>query len=433
VTTVDDDTSSLTVPVLTCSTEIGQVKLTWSDIYTSDGAGPVDSYILYWNTSTGIDELDNSVTNINERAMTDPPNAYYHGGLSDNYTYSYRVAVVNSGMVQSLSNEVSCQPLAPMCDVTTGYPADNDPNLIAYYPFEGSTNDVKSIAKTGSPYHLGVQSGAVQYADGCVMGKSMYLDGNTYLENVDFNLTNITEVEDNFTVSMWVIADKDNVKNSSVLASGEKISGWDELSQLSYDSDGALKWRIRNTSDNDRSITGPTMVLGEWYHFVITHGKSNNHGEYFIDGVSVGTRSDVAFNWRKLRIGMNRAGGSLWKGYIDEVKIYNKTMGSTDVENLYLKSLAPSTKNINITNGGSGVLNLDWDDVKGHTGNYKLYRGTSSDFYVNISGDTPIYEGATSDHSDSSLVTGQTYCYRVLSTSVNGRGNMSDDFCSTAP
>jgi hypothetical protein len=106
VTTVDDDTSTLTVPVLACATEIGQVKLTWSDIYSSDGAGPVDSYIMYWDTSTGIDELDNSVTNINERAMTDPPNAYYHGGLSDNYTYYYRVAVVNSGMVQSLSTDV---------------------------------------------------------------------------------------------------------------------------------------------------------------------------------------------------------------------------------------------------------------------------------------------------------------------------------------
>ena len=79
--------------------------------------------------------------------MTDPPNAYFHGGLSDNYTYYYRVAVVNSGMVQSLSNEVSCSTVTPMCDVTTGYPADNDPDLVAYYPFEGNTNDVLKYFK----------------------------------------------------------------------------------------------------------------------------------------------------------------------------------------------------------------------------------------------------------------------------------------------
>ena len=30
------------------------------------------------------------------------------------------------------------------------------------------------------------------------------------MENEDFNLDNIAEIEDNFTVSMWVIADKDN-------------------------------------------------------------------------------------------------------------------------------------------------------------------------------------------------------------------------------
>ena len=433
VITVDDDTSTLTVPVLACAVEIGQVKLTWTDIYTIDGAGPVDSYILYWDISSGIDELDNSVTNISEKAMTDAPNAYFHGGLSDNYTYSYRVAVVNSGMVQTLSNEVSCQPLAPMCDITSGYIFDNDPDLVAYYPFEENTNDILSISKTGSPYHLSVQTGSVNYADSCVMGKSIYLNGNTYLENTDFNLNNITEIEDNFTASMWVIADKDNIRNASVLASGEKIGGdWDELSQVSYDTDGSLKWRVRKTSGSG-SVDGPIMVLGEWYHLVMTHGKTDNHAEYFVDGVSQGTRPGAVHNWRKLRIGRNRAGAIQWKGYIDELKIYKRTMNSSEVENLYLKSLAPSTKNINLTSGGSGTLNLDWNDVKGHTGNYRVYRGTSSDFYVNISSDTPIYDGTTSGYSDTSLVSGQNYCYRVLSRSINGRGNMSDDFCRNAP
>ena len=433
VITVDDDTSTLTVPVLACTVEIGQVKLTWTDIYTIDGAGPVDSYILYWDISSGIDELDNSVTNISEKAMTDAPNAYFHGGLSDNYTYSYRVAVVNSGMVQTLSNEVSCQPLAPMCDITSGYVVDNDPDLVAYYPFEENTNDILSISKTGSPYHLSVQTGSVNYADSCVMGKSIYLNGNTYLENTDFNLNNITEIEDNFTASMWVIADKDNIRNASVLASGEKIGGdWDELSQVSYDTDGSLKWRVRKTSGSG-SVDGPIMVLGEWYHLVMTHGKTDNHAEYFVDGVSQGTRPGAVHNWRKLRIGRNRAGAIQWKGYIDELKIYKRTMNSSEVENLYLKSLAPSTKNINLTSGGSGTLNLDWNDVKGHTSNYRVYRGTSSDFYVNISSDTPIYDGTTSGYSDTSLVSGQNYCYRVLSRSINGRGNMSDDFCRNAP
>ena len=433
VITVDDDTSTLTVPVLACAVEIGQVKLTWTDIYTIDGAGPVDSYILYWDISSGIDELDNSVTDISEKAMTDAPNAYFHGGLSDNYTYSYRVAVVNSGMVQTLSNEVSCQPLAPMCDITSGYIVDNDPDLVAYYPFEENTNDILSISKTGSPYHLSVQTGSVNYADSCVMGKSIYLNGNTYLENTDFNLNNITEIEDNFTASMWVIADKDNIRNASVLASGEKIGGdWDELSQVSYDTDGSLKWRVRKTSGSG-SVDGPIMVLGEWYHLVMTHGKTDNHAEYFVDGVSQGTRPGAVHNWRKLRIGRNRAGAIQWKGYIDELKIYKRTMNSSEVENLYLKSLAPSTKNINLTSGGSGTLNLDWNDVKGHTGNYRVYRGTSSDFYVNISSDTPIYDGTTSGYSDTSLVSGQNYCYRVLSRSINGRGNMSDDFCRNAP
>jgi hypothetical protein len=323
-----------------------------------------------------------------------------------------------------------------MCDVTSEYIADNDTDLVAYYPFEGHTNDVMNISKTGSPYHLSVKTGSVTYSDSCVMGKSIYLNGNTYLENEEFNLDNIAEIEDNFTISMWIIADKDNEYNASVVASGEKPdpNEWDELSQVSYDTDGFLRWRFRRDENKSGSLESPILILGEWYHLVMTHSKANGHAEFFVDGISMGTKSDTVHNWRKLRIGRNRAGAIQWKGYIDEVKIYKRTMDSPEVENLYLKSLAPSAKSINLDNTGSpGTLVLDWNDVKGHIGNYRVYRDTSSDFYVNISSDTPIYDGTVSGYSDTSLVSSQTYCYRVLSTSVNGRGNMSDDFCSTAP
>ena len=89
---------------------------------------------------------------------------------------------------------------------------------------------------------------------------------------------------------MWVIADKDNERNASVLASGEKIGGdWDEKSQVSYDTDGSLKWKLRKAGDKSGSVDGPSMVLGEWYHLVMTHSKANGHAEYFVDGVSMGT------------------------------------------------------------------------------------------------------------------------------------------------
>ena len=110
---------------------------------------------------------------------------------------------------------------------------------------------------------------------------------------------------------------------------------------MSYDTDGSLKWRVRKAGDKSGSVDGPIMVLGEWYHLVMTHSKANYHAEYFVDGVSNGnTRPPAVHNWRKLRIGRNRAGAIQWKGYIDEVKIYKRTMDSPEVEKSLSKILS---------------------------------------------------------------------------------------------
>ena len=39
--------------------------------------------------------------------------------------------------------------------------------------------------------------------------------------------------------------------------------------------------------------------------------------------------------WRKIKIGINRVSQSPWKGYVDEVKIYKRSLTPTEVGYLY--------------------------------------------------------------------------------------------------
>ena len=40
-------------------------------------------------------------------------------------------------------------------------------------------------------------------------------------------------------------------------------------------------------------------------------------------------------NWEKIKIGINRVIKNNWKGYIDDVKVYNRPFNSTEVSNLH--------------------------------------------------------------------------------------------------
>ena len=46
---------------------------------------------------------------------------------------------------------------------------------------------------------------------------------------------------------------------------------------------------------------------------------------------------DVTTLWEKLKVGLNRGGNAYWRGHIDDLRIYNITLTSDQVEELGLK------------------------------------------------------------------------------------------------
>ena len=74
-----------------------------------------------------------------------------------------------------------------------------------------------------------------------------------------------------------------------------------------------------------------------WNHIVITKTDSidNLTIRMYTDGSLRANVSQVTTLWDKIKVGLNRSGAKYWEGYIDELKIYNRTLTGTEVSTLY--------------------------------------------------------------------------------------------------
>lgn len=284
------------------------------------------------------------------------------------------------------------------------------------------------------PFHLSKIRGDEKYVDGCVFGKSLFLDGNTYYENLNFDESSLGNLTNNFTVSVWFKGTKDLPKNSGIIATGDDPSSLQ--SQLAYDeSKGRIRWRITKTNDQSGSLAqgNNDYIDGTWYHFVLTF--NNPEAKIYIDGnIQNGETKNIKHLWERIRVGVSRSGaptgnGNYWKGYIDELRIYDKTLSASEVVNLYQQSLPPTVKDLTAA-ASAGTIQLSWDAVQGSTVGYRIFRSTSSPVYTASEISSPSISCAGSPEvctfSDSGLPS-QTHYYRVSPENSNGYAETSNE------
>ena len=207
--------------------------------------------------------------------------------------------------------------------------------------------------------------------------------------------------------------------------------------------DGASTTGTSSCGNSKMRQSGP-IEIGVWYHLVLVN-TSDNRGRLYRNGVQTNQKAANSWytQWDQIRVGLNRKGRKKWKGYIDEVKLYGRSMTDVEINQLYNQSLPPIVEGLSATGGGSGTINLSWDAVASST-SYVLYRkeqsisgltnaissdqadATSSD--ASIITTTNIQAGCTSGTCTQS-VTGLTldkwYYFRIAAVNSRGIGNVA--------
>lgn len=190
------------------------------------------------------------------------------------------------------------------------------------------------------------------------------------------------------SVSCWLRSTNtsSSERRGIIELNGDTSAGWaGTLSILYRYSDGAILVRSGNASSSEVDILTHTDISlrdGDWHNLIVTRNESTGVTTLYIDGSQADqeTVSSTSTVGGGTLIGDRytpSAGNYNWNGQIDQVRIFNKALSSSEVTTLYGETYASSTKSTtDIFGDGSGVALYELDDSANDTGG--TYNGTAT-------------------------------------------------------
>ena len=210
---------------------------------------------------------------------------------------------------------------------------DLENGLVAYYPFNGNAND-----ESGNGKDLSVE-GATLTENRLGEADSAYsFDGNDYLIG-DKSLNGLQ----NFTESIW-FKGGDNAQSPSLFSTGNGQIYIDIKKQqlfciVNLDRNGAKGYR----GERYMYTTDLTIAKDTWHQITMV-ANAENHATVYLDGVLInlgdrsfdnGVMSNKEYNVIGVDSSHDDGFNSHFTGQIDDIRIYNRALGDSEVAALY--------------------------------------------------------------------------------------------------
>ncbi|WP_374506472.1 LamG-like jellyroll fold domain-containing protein [Flavobacterium sp.] len=293
---------------------------------TSDGGANITDRGVVWSTNPtptialSTKTIDGTGTGTFTGSLTN---------LTPGTTYYIRAYATNkAGTVYSV--EISFTTL----DITTG--------LVAYYPFNGNTND-----ESGNSHH-GINNGALLSADKAGnLNKAYNFNGINSFINTNFIPQTSNQSR---TISFYFNADDTTMPND-----GYSIISYGANSSDCSQGGGRFEMGIYyNPTINNKSIRldgvctavySQSTYSSGWHHFSVTYNNSNtlfSNAKIYLDGALIPVNyyqpstSINTLNLTNFTIGKSpsTSTGRFYKGTIDEIRIYNRTLNDKEIKYL---------------------------------------------------------------------------------------------------
>jgi antitoxin component YwqK of YwqJK toxin-antitoxin module len=306
-----DDENNSTAPVLTTTsiTNITNNSATSGGIVTSDGGANITARGVVWSTSP-IPTIELSTKTVDGTGTGSFTSSIT--GLLPNTTYYVRAYATNSAGT-SYGNEIT---FTTVVDVTTG--------LIAFYPFNGNSNDASNNGNNG------IVNGAILTTDrnGTLNSSYSFSNGN----NISIPMTQQLHNLPIRTFCCWF--KMNNNQNGGRIFDTTYFNGGISINNNVLDAwyySGARECNVTNTTIN---------LINEWHFLVYTTNSNNGEGKIYLDGNLVNSRTGGPFNapqnWLNsfLRIGVGAQGEAI-NGKIDDIRIYNRLLNQSEISYLF--------------------------------------------------------------------------------------------------
>ena len=255
------------------------------------------------------------------------------------------------------------------------YGADTTSGLVAHWTFDGNTEESASGIDI-------VASSGIKYTDG-ILGQAAVFDGtSSYIESAE---SDKLKTGSNFSVSMWVWNGDSEGESGTYVQLG-KNAGWDYKPDEWFTSPYTLyaDWGYEATAYFSNGYN--TSAGGGTDGFLNDYGDARMNGHkwqlltYTYDGRALKIYLDDALAYQYaysdgvtphvaygLMIGANEDLQKVYKGNMDDLRIYNRAITLDDVKGLYAAGYAASKEKLDPAPKMVAYYNFDGNVKDGST------------------------------------------------------------------
>lgn len=200
-------------------------------------------------------------------------------------------------------------------------------NLVSYYTLDETSGIV--IDQLG--INDGTNNGSTPGVEGIIETAYSFDGTNDY---IDLN-NDIIPASNNFSISVWA-----NSSSTGIQTILSQYAG--EPGRMGINFYHPVASGVMFSISGAKILDGSNLSDGEFHMITIT--RNNNNFTLYEDGSPIDTAdsSDSIYTGRNTWIGALASGSEIMNGSIDELGIWNKSLNSTEIEELY--------------NGGDGAL-----------------------------------------------------------------------------
>jgi hypothetical protein len=244
------------------------------------------------------------------------------GGATDIGAYEYASGAASSGPTPSPTPTPTPTP-APAPTPAPTSSSSSDDGLVAYWGFNEGHG--ATVADLSGNQNTGTFVGAPAWVTGNY-GTALSFNGSSY---IDVNESGTLEQSNNLTVSFWILA--------------SSVSGDPRIVAKSYSWDIKLNGQSRHpqfSAGGKYAMLSDSLPTGTWQHVAFTFssgvvkGYVNGVSQPFAQNTFTGTGTLPRENYGLL-IGTDAGKQYFAKGFIDDVRIYDRTLSAADVATLY--------------------------------------------------------------------------------------------------
>jgi len=336
-----------------------------ADLSWTAGSGATSHDVYFGTSSPGSFQGNQTVTTFDT------------GTMSNDTTYYWRIDQVNAGGTTTGS----------VWSFTTGSQPSVDPNLVGWWELENNAND-----------SVGTNDGTIYGAVGTSgkFGQALSFDEiDDYVDVPDFDYTNTSN---EFSLSFWFRIDDVAGSLYQYMFSHGNYAAANSLNVYFSETDegtGGEEVRTNITLSDSTSWQPSTASIfadGQWHMYTITV-SSVDGATIYIDANSVLTNTAIkgaALNpataihiGARCDLNADRYFGnpSIDDGILDDVRLYNRVLNQTDVDDIYAGGPAPPSQATNPAPADTATDvsiedDLSWTAGTGAT-SHDVYFGTT--------------------------------------------------------